>query len=245
MKLLAHFSKDPKLLQTFEEGHDSHGATAVNVLDLDCHPDEAKKLYPTERNIGKTLNFALMYGMSPFTLYFTLMDYGVNLEDPELQKKYGAYSGHDLASTIYSRYFKSYSGVKDLISEQKKKARENGFVETLLGRKIYLPDIHSNDAGKRSYSERLSTNGAIQGSAADVIMSAQVRLEDNLRLKMLGVEQLMQIHDEVLFQIPEKNMEKAVPLIVKLMENPFKGRIDMNVDLTVSYDEGASYFEAK
>lgn len=245
MRLLAHYSEDDKLLETFEKGLDSHGATAVNVLGLDCHPNEVKEKYPTERSIGKTLNFALMYGMSSHTLYYTLMDYGVNLEDKELQKKYGAYSGKDLANTIYNNYFKSYQGVKELIDSQIAYAKKYGYVKTLIGRKIWIPEIYSRDKGQVSYGERLATNGTVQGSASDIIMSAQVKLDENKKLKDLGVEQLLQVHDEVVFQIPKENLDESLPIIKREMENPFKRKIKMNLDLKVDWDIGNNYFEAK
>jgi DNA polymerase-1 len=139
-----------------------------------------------------------MYGMSPHTLYYTLMDFGVNLEDDELQKKYGAYSGQDLARTIYKRYFDSYKGVKDLIEKQKEFAREHEYVESIIGRKIWIPEINSSSRKYRGYGERLSTNGAVQSSASDVIMQAQVNLENSTELKNLGVDQLLQVHDKLL-----------------------------------------------
>jgi len=186
-----------------------------------------------------------MYGMSPHTLYYTLMDFGVNLEDEELQNKYGAYSGHDLADTIYKRYFESYKGVKTLISTQKEKARKNGYVKTLLGRKIYLPDINSNDRGKRGYSERLATNGKIQGSGNDIITSAQIKVNESHKLKMLGVEQLMQVHDELVIQVPSRNVDESIPIIKKLMEKPFLNEINLKVDLKVDYDVGENYYICK
>lgn len=136
--------------------------------------------------------------MSPHTLYYKLMDYGVNLEDKELQRKYGAYSGQDLARTIYKRYFDSYTGVKDLIEKQKEFARNNGYVETIMKRKIWIPEINSSKMKYKSYGERFATNGSIQGSGGDVIMSAQVNLDESKELKELQVEQLMQIHDKLL-----------------------------------------------
>jgi len=104
-----------------------------------------------------------MYGMSPHTLYYTLMDFGVDLEDKDLQSEYNAYSGQDLAKTIYKRYFESYKGVEDLIDKQIKKARKNEYVKSILGRKIWIPEINSKQDKYRSYGERLATNGAIQG----------------------------------------------------------------------------------
>jgi len=245
MKLLAHFSKDEHLLEMFENDYDAHGTTAVNMLDLDCHPNDAKKLYPVERQMGKTLNFSLMYGMSPHTLYYKLMDNGVDLEDKELQDKYGAYSGMELAKVIYDKYFDTYQGVASYIEEQKERGRQNEEVFTLLGRKKRLPLINTGSRKERGYFERLATNGQIQGSAADIIISAQLKLERNKILQKLNAKQLFQVHDEQLFELPKKNLDKAIPIIVEEMEDPFNGEIKMNVNLTVSYDTGNSYYEAK
>ena len=198
VRILAHFSEDEHLLEVFEQGLDSHGATAVKILDLDCHPNEAKKKYPVERNMGKILNFSLLYGMSKHTLYYTLMDFGVNLEDKELQKQYGVYSGQDLANKLYDSYFDSYTGVEKFMENQRRKVREKEYAVTLAGRKIWIPEINSSSRKYRSYGERLASNSIIQGSASDIIMASQVRLENSTELKNLGVEQLLQVHDKLL-----------------------------------------------
>jgi len=242
---LAHFSEDEHLLEVFEQGLDSHGATAVKILDLDCHPNEAKKKYPVERNMGKILNFSLLYGMSKHTLYYTLMDFGVNLEDKELQKQYGVYSGQDLANKLYDSYFDSYTGVEKFMENQRRKVREKEYAVTLAGRKIWIPEINSSSRKYRSYGERLASNSIIQGSANDIIMAAQVRVENSQELKELNVDQLMQVHDEILFQVPKKNVDKAIPIIKELMENPFEGKIPLNLKMEADWGRGKDYFEAK
>jgi len=245
MRILAHFSKDPRLLEMFKHNHDAHGATAVNMFDLDCHPDNAKEKYPTERAMGKTLNFSLMYGMSANSLYYTLKDIGIELEDKELQQQYGAYSGKDLAKVIYDRYFDTYKGVKEYIENQKERGKKYKEVYTIIGRKKRLPEIDSEDSAKRGYYERLAVNSPIQGAASDIIMCAQIKLEDNQFLQENGVRLLMQVHDEILFECPEENIEKVIPVIKQEMETPFDGKIKMNVKLEVDYDIGRSYHEAK
>ena len=134
--------------------------------------------------------------MSAHTLYYSLMDNGVDLEDEELQKKYGAYSGKDLAQVFYDRYFETYKGVESYIENRVKKARKNGFVTSITGRRRRLPMIHSSDRKQRSYGERSAANSPVQSSASDIIMNAQIRLENSQELKDLGVQQLMQIHDK-------------------------------------------------
>ncbi|MBO8161074.1 MAG: hypothetical protein H0Z24_05510 [Thermosipho sp. (in: Bacteria)] len=201
MVLLAHFSQDPYLVETFLEGHDSHGATAVNMFGLDCDPDECKKLYPTERQVGKVLNFGLMYGMSAYTLYNTLKDWGVDLDDPELLKKYNVKKGEEVAQIYYDKYFETYSGVARFIKNQKRFAHRHGYVYTLVGRKRRLPNINSQNYKQVAYEERLSVNAPIQGSAGDIMMNAQIRIEVDERLKELRAKMLIQVHDKLICRV--------------------------------------------
>lgn len=244
VRILAHFSQDEGLLDMFYRDVDAHGATSVLMFDLDCHPNEVKEKYPTERSMAKTLSFGLLYGMSSRTLYYTLMEMGVDLEDKELQGKFGARSGFDLAQVLYDKYFETFPKVKEFKEQQVLKAQKNGYVKTILGRKKRLPDINSDDYKQRGYSERLSSNAVIQGSAADVLIACQIKLIENERLNELGLQQLSQIHDEILFQVPKENTREVIPIIKKEMENPFNN-ISMNVPMKVDYDIGKNYGEAK
>lgn len=246
MKILAEFSEDSELIEMFDKGWDVHGATAKSMFPtVDCHPNEVKKKYPTERTMGKLLNFMISYGASHKSLYYTLMDVGVDLEDEELQNKLNAYSGMNLAKVLHRRYFDTFSGVKEFISKQKKKGRKQGFVETLLGRKIRLQYMDSRDYKKRGYSERVSYNGKVQGSASDIIMIAQLKVENDDKLKEMGTRQVLQVHDELVFVGKEGYKDEICKRINKLMTNPLEGIVETKMDYTVDYDTGPSYFHAK
>ena len=247
MRILAHFSLDENLLETFLEGHDSHGATAVKMFGLDCSPDECKKLYPEERQVGKTLNFGLIYGMSPLRLYETLTNppNNINLDKPELLQKYGVKNGKEVAQKYYDMYFESYKGVAKFIRNQKKFAHRHGFVYTLVGRKRRLHNINGTDYRMVSYEERLAVNQPIQGSAGDIVINAQIRIGQDKRLKELGCKMLLQVHDELVFECPEENIEEALKIIKKYMTNPFGDNVKLNVPLEVEAGIGDNYQEAK
>lgn len=246
MRVLAHFSLDEKLVETFINGHDSHGSTAVNMFGLDCTADECKKLYPEERQVGKTLNFGLMYGMSAFTLYETLTSppNNVDLDREELLKRYNVKNGKDVAQVYYDKYFETYKGVAKFIRNQKRFAHRNGYVYTLVGRKRRLHNINSQDFKTVGYEERLSVNQPIQGSAADIVINAQLRVAKCEKLKELGVKMILQVHDELVFECPEENVEEANKLIKEYMENPFGSDVQLNVPLEVDGGVGNSYQEA-
>lgn len=245
MVLLAHFSNDPALVHTFREGHDSHGATAVKMFNLPCTADECKKLFPAERQVGKIINFMLMYGGGASTLYETLTEQGVNMEDEELLKKYKVKNGIELAQKYIDMYFNAYKGVANFIKNQKKFAHRNGYVNTIIGRKKHLPDINSEDYARVAYNERLSTNSTIQGSAADITMNAQLKIAKQERLKEIGCNMLIQIHDELVFECPEEHLDEAIEIITDCMQNPFGKGKDLKVPLIAEHDYGNNYQEAK
>lgn len=245
MVLLAHFSNDPELVHTFTEGHDSHGATAVKMFNLPCTADECKKLYPAERQVGKVINFMLMYGGGANTLYETLSEQGVDMENPELLKKYKVKNGKELAQKYIDMYFDAYKGVANFIKNQKKFAHRYRYVNTIIGRKKHLPDINSSDIAKMAYNERLSVNSTIQGSAADITINAQIKIYKNERLKELGCNMLIQIHDEIVFECPEEHLEEAIEIITDCMQNPFGKGKNLRVPLIAEHDFGDSYQDAK
>lgn len=252
MRVLTHYSEDENLLEMFENKHDSHGSTAVNMFGLDCTPDECKKKYPVQRQIGKVLNFLLVYGGGADALCELLGKYGVNLNDPAMLKQEKCRNGKEVAQKYIDRYFDSYIGVSDFIKEQKKFAKRNGYVQTLVGRHRRLPHLlirnpSGRDFKQMSYEERLSVNSAIQGSAGDITINAQNRIEFNEQLRDLHCEMLIQVHDELVFEIPEENIEKAVPLIQQFMSHPFgdKKSQELILPLDTEFDSGDSYQDAK
>ncbi|MMZ46507.1 DNA polymerase I [compost metagenome] len=226
MRILTHFSQDPLLISMFEREADAHGDTAVNMYKLDCDPDEAKKLYPKQRQAAKTINFLLVYGGSPLALMSQL---GV----PKKEAQY-----------MYDLYFETYEGVAKFMSGQKRFGHKNECVYTILGRRRHLDGINAEDFKTKGYYERLSINSPIQGSAADITISAQLLIENDPILKKLGYIQLLQVHDEVVGVCPKKNKEKVAERKKYLMENCLP-RPMTNVRLRADYDFGANYAEAK
>lgn len=249
MVCLTHFSGDKNLTEMFANDDDAHGSTAVNMFGLDCTPVEAKKLYPHLRQAAKTINFLLMYGGGATLLYENLKNdhYSpLDLGAKEYLDLYHCRNGRDVAQAFIDKYFESYSGVAKFIQSQKKFAHRNKFVYTVLGRKRRLPDINSSDGAVSSYCERLSVNSAIQGTAGDITINAQIRISQVERLKEMGCEMLIQVHDELVFECPEEHLEEAIPIIKHLMEHPFGEDPKKQIKfLRADYDTGLSYQDAK
>lgn len=249
MVCLTHFSGDKNLSEMFANDDDAHGSTAVNMFGLDCTPVECKKKYPHLRQAAKTINFLLMYGGGASLLYENLKGdhYSpLDLGDPEYLKQYHCSNGVQVAQAFIDKYFDSYSGVAKFIQSQKKFAHRNKYVYTILGRKRRLPDINSKDGKVSSYAERLSVNSAIQGTAGDITINAQLRVAKEKRLKELGCKMLIQVHDELVFECPEENVEEAISIIKYDMEHPFGDDPKKIVKyLRADSDWGDSYQDAK
>ena len=249
MVCLTHFSGDKNLTEMFANDDDAHGSTAVNMFGLDCTPVEAKKLYPHLRQAAKTINFMLMYGGGARKLYDSLKadhDSPLDLGSKEYLELYHCHNGKQVAQQFIDKYFESYSGVAKFISSQKKKAHRNGYVYTILGRKRRLPDINSSDGELRSYSERLSVNSAIQGTAGDITINAQNRVAKEKELTDHLCYMLIQVHDELVFECPEEYVEQSIEVIKYDMEHPFGDKESQQVKfLRADYDFGDNYQQAK
>lgn len=249
MVCLTHFSGDKNLSEMFANDDDAHGSTAVNMFNLDCTPMEAKKKYPHLRQAAKTINFLLMYGGGATLLYENLKSdhYSpLDLGAKEYLEQYHCKNGQQVAQAFIDKYFESYSGVAKFIQSQKKFAHRNKFVYTILGRKRRLPDINSSDMKVSSYCERLSVNSSIQGTAGDICINAQIRVYNEKRLRELGCKMLIQVHDELVFECPEENVEEAIQILKYLMEHPFGEDPKKQVKyLRADYDFGDSYQDAK
>lgn len=249
MVCLTHFSGDKNLSEMFANDDDAHGSTAVNMFNLPCTPMEAKKKYPHLRQAAKTINFLLMYGGGATLLYENLRSdhYSpLDLGDKEYLEQYHCRNGVQVAQAFIDKYFESYSGVAKFIQSQKKFAHRNKHVYTILGRKRRLPDINSTDGKISSYCERLAVNSAIQGTAGDITINAQIRVAGEERLKELGAKMLIQVHDELVFECPEENCEEAITIIKHLMEHPFGEDPRKQVKyLRADFDMGDSYQDAK
>lgn len=248
MRVLAHFSEDKNLLEMFASGADTHGSTAVNMFNLDCDASEVKKKYPHLRQAAKVINFLLMYGGGAQRLYDQLKsDHNspIDLGSPEYLKLYKCKNGLDVAQIYIDKYFSTYSGVAHFIRDQKKFAKRNGYVQTLLRRKRRLPDINSSNMKMKSYAERLAVNSTIQGSAADITSSAQNRVDADPWFLEHRCLMIIQVHDELVFECPEEYVEEAIPRIQYLMAHPFGDNVSLNLELRADADSGDSYQEAK
>lgn len=248
MRVLAHFSKDENLLHMFATGADTHGATAVNMFELDCDPSEVKKKYPHLRQAAKILNFLLMYGGGATLLYNNLKGdhYSpIDLGAEEYLKAYGVRTGVEVAQCYIDRYFKTYKGVANFIRNQKRFAHKHGFVYTLLKRKRRLPEINSRDMAKVSFSERSSVNSPIQGSAAELTMCAQNRVALDSWFAKHRAYMLVQVHDEIVMECPEEYAQECMERVQAFMSHPFGDNIELNLEMKADGDIGDSYAEAK
>lgn len=252
IRCTAHLSGDPLLLDMFAHGKDIHGTTAINMFELnDCDDKTVKQKHPDLRQAAKVLNFLLIYGGSASALYDSLKydrSAPIDLGDKEhlaKYKKFGVKNGVDVAQVYIDKYFDSYKGVAQMIRENKKFARKHGFVYTIIKRKRRLEGINSSDNKIRSYCERLATNARVQGTASDIVSSAQVRLENDPWFEEHRCYMLVQVHDEVVYECPEEYVEEAEERIKAIMAKPFGENVSLKVELKADSDSGSSYNEAK
>lgn len=252
IRCTAHLSGDPLLLDMFAHGKDIHGTTAINMFELtDCDDKSVKQKHPDLRQAAKVLNFLLIYGGSASALYDSLKydrSAPIDLGDKEhlaKYKKFGVKNGVDVAQVYIDKYFDSYKGVAQMIRENKKFARKHGFVYTIIKRKRRLEGINSSDNKIRSYCERLATNARVQGTASDIVSSAQVRLENDPWFEEHRCYMLVQVHDEVVYECPEEYVEEAEERIKAIMAKPFGENVSLKVELKADSDSGNSYNEAK
>lgn len=197
LRLMAHFSGDELLQQAFREGRDIHQATAAEVFGLP--PDEVPA---DQRRAAKAINFGLIYGMSSFGL----------------ARQLGIARGE--AQAYIDRFFGRYPGVKAFMDGTRQAARERGYVETLYGRRLYLPNIRSKNQGLRQYAERTAINAPLQGTAADLIKLAMIDVADFLRQKAPDIRMIMQVHDELVFEGPAATIAEFGPQIAARMTQP-------------------------
>ena len=216
LRIMAHLSADKSLLKAFAEGKDIHRATAAEVFNLQL--DEVEN---EQRRAAKAINFGLIYGMSAFGLAKQL-----NIT------RYEAQDYVDL-------YFERYPGVKDYMDSTREKAHEQGYVETLYGRRLYLPEINSRNGMRRQYAERTAINAPMQGSAADIIKRAMISLAASLEESKLDARMVMQVHDELVFEVAEKDVEALTSLVHKDMESAAQLDVPLLVDVGVgiNWDE--------
>lgn len=217
LRLMAHFSGDENMVAAFRAGDDVHSATASKVFRVPM--DEVTK---EMRRKAKTINFGIIYGMSVFGM----------------SERLGISRGE--AKEFIDGYFENFSGVKRYMEEAVAKAQRDGYVETLLHRRRYLPDINSKNANVRGYAERNAINAPIQGTAADIIKIAMVRIDRRLREEGMKAEMILQVHDELNFNCPDDEVDRLKTIIRDEMENA----VQLTVPLSVEIGVGRDWFEA-
>lgn len=207
LRILAHMSGDPDLTGSFQREEDVHRRTASEIFEI-----APEKVDDRQRGIAKAVNFGLMYGKSAFGLAQEL-----RISRAE-------------ASDVIKRYFERYSGVKRFLDGLIIGAKERGYVETLLGRKRHLPDIRSKNHAVRQNAERMAMNTPIQGTAADLIKIAMIRIDEELEKRKLKSKLIIQVHDEVVLDCPKDEAKEVEALVVSLMENAMKLDVPLKVN---------------
>jgi DNA polymerase-1 len=217
LRIIAHISSDPGMKEAFQLGYDIHTATAAKVWGVNI--DEVDK---EMRRKAKTVNFGIIYGISAFGL----------------SQRVGISRGE--AKEIIDNYFREFGGVRDYMDEAVRKAQENGYVETILGRRRYIRDIHSRNAVMRGFAERNAINAPIQGSAADMIKVAMIKIHDWLTTEKLSTRMLLQVHDELVFDVPKEELAIVQSNICNLMETA----MPLSVPVLVESGIGGNWLEA-
>jgi DNA polymerase-1 len=216
LRIMAHISGDEGLLQAFAEDRDIHQATAAEVFGT-----ALEAVTPEQRRSAKAINFGLIYGMSPFGLARQL---GIGLDD---------------ARGYVDLYFDRYPGVKAYMDRTREQAREQGFVETAFGRRLYLPDINARQAQRRQYAERSAINAPMQGTAADIIKMAMIAVDHWLQDSSVDAHMIMQVHDELVFEARTDQVEETRAGVAQLMGNAAKLRVPLKVETGagINWDE--------
>jgi DNA polymerase-1 len=217
LRIMAHLSQDEGLLQAFKDGLDVHKATAAEVFGVGLDQVESH-----QRRSAKAINFGLIYGMSAFGLA------------KQLDIDRGAAQGY------INLYFERYPGVKQYMDETRELAREQGFVETLFGRRLYLPDINAKNGQRRQYAERTAINAPMQGTAADIIKLAMLAVDDWLQTDQPEVKMVMQVHDELVFEVENKCLDE----VARIIQQKMSGAASLDVPLVVDIGMGKNWDEA-
>ena len=218
LRIMAHLSDDPRLLKAFEQGEDVHRATAAEVFGLT--PIEVSG---EQRRAAKAINFGLIYGMSAFGL----------------AKQIGV--DRSAAATYMERYFARYPGVARYMEETRAIARDKGYVETVFGRRLWLPEIKSSNAGRRQGAERAAINAPMQGTAADLIKRAMLAVQDWLDAEKLRTLLVLQVHDELVLEVPDTELEAVREALPKLMGGVAKLKVPLLVEVGVGANWDAAH----
>jgi DNA polymerase-1 len=217
LRIMAHLSKDKNLTHAFNNNLDIHSATAAEVFNADLEAVTSE-----QRRSAKAINFGLMYGMSAFGLTR-------QLDIPRAE-----------AQQYLDTYFERYTGVKDYIENTKIKAKENMYVETLMGRRLYLNEINAANGLRRQAAERAAINAPLQGSAADIIKKAMIDINQFLFKEMPNVKMIMQVHDELIFESPKSEANEVLKVMKEMMEST----VELDIPLIADAEIGANWNEA-
>ncbi len=218
LRVLAHITQDKTMINAFTSNIDIHTKTAMEVFGVE--KDDVTSLM---RRNAKAVNFGIVYGIS---------DYGLSQNLGITRKE---------AKNFIENYLNSFAEVKEFMKSIVQDAKRDGYVKTLMNRRRYIPDIHSRNFNARSFAERTAMNSPIQGSAADIIKLAMVKYADSEEAQKFDAELLLQIHDELIFDVPKSQVEDFIPVIKGIMENA----IEMSVPLEVEYGYGKDWYEVK
>ena len=217
LRIMAHLSRDKGLLSAFKEGLDVHSATAAEVFDV-----ALEQVSQEQRRKAKAINFGLIYGMSAFGLAKQLQ------------------LGRKEAQQYIDRYFERYPGVQEYMDNTRGLAKEQGYVETLFGRRLYLPEINARNKMRAQAAERTAINAPMQGTAADIIKLAMLNVDNYLQADGVGARMIMQVHDELVFEVNNAEVEAVREKICDLMS----GAADLAVPLLVEAGVGVNWDEA-
>lgn len=218
LRVLAHISGDEKMMEAFHHNMDVHTKTAMDVFGVAESEVDANM-----RRQAKAVNFGIVYGIS---------DYGLSQNLNITRKE---------AAQFIEQYFAVFQGVRRYMDDIVKQARENGYVTTLLSRRRYLPEINASNFNLRSFAERTAMNSPIQGSAADIIKLAMVQIAERMKAENVKSRMLLQVHDELVFEVPEEELELMKRLVPEVMESALK----LDVPLKVDVNYGENWYEAK
>lgn len=217
LRIMAHLSGDPGLIKAFREGQDIHRATAAEVFEVELGAVTGEQRYR-----AKAINFGLIYGMSAFGL-------ARQLRLPRNE-----------AQAYIDRYFERYPGVRAYMEDTRQRAAEHGYVETLFGRRLYLPEIKAQNHQRRQAAERTAINAPMQGTAADIIKRAMIQVDRCLSEQGNGARMIMQVHDELVFEVPEAQVDSFIAQVTGIME----AAAELQVPLIVEAGIGANWDEA-
>jgi DNA polymerase-1 len=221
LRLLAHVADIAPLKKAFADGLDIHAMTASEMFGV-----PVKDMPGEVRRRAKAINFGIIYGISAFGLANQL---GISREEA------GAY---------IRKYFERFPGIRDYMEATKKQARAEGFVRTIFGRKCHFPRINAANPSERAFNERAAINAPLQGSAADIIRRAMARMDDALALRKLSARMLMQVHDELVFEAPDDEVEATIKLVSKVMVEAPEPAVQLSAPLAVDARAAGNWDEA-